>query len=162
MIGNQQLIDMKGRMFLAADVAEQIVVSPDVVRFDEEQYRVVCNALLGLRADLTALLADYDTYRAMFADRISQFVQETFTNEGGSSGNGGDSGNDVSGVAVAGDRSGGGEARPDETEASSPAPAKRASRKRRKRPDSGTDTASLPGTTGSVDSGAGESEMGGK
>lgn len=55
---------IKKRLLLAADVADLVIRTPDKVRFDEEAYALVYDALSRNREDIHALLAEIDLLRA--------------------------------------------------------------------------------------------------
>lgn len=57
-------IAIKQRLLLAADVADLLIRTPDKVRFDEETYPLVADALSRNRADVQALLVELDILRA--------------------------------------------------------------------------------------------------
>lgn len=83
MISESELIAVKARLMLAADAANLIVSSPGPapVRFTEDQYWRVHEALSRMREDLTAVLSELDTMRALFVDSVHEFFGGQVTNE---------------------------------------------------------------------------------
>jgi hypothetical protein len=61
---------IKGRLLLVAEVSELVARAPDAVRFDEEQYPVVLEALVNAKTDVRKLLAETDVLRHMFSQHL--------------------------------------------------------------------------------------------
>jgi hypothetical protein len=76
-IAQQEFMELKQRMLIAADAAYRIASTSDpFVLHDQEQYELVINALLALKADARRLMADHDILRGMFSERIGAFFME--------------------------------------------------------------------------------------
>lgn len=75
MITTGELMDIKLRLLLAADAANQIATSPDPVLYDQEQYAAVFAALVALKPDIQRVLAELDVLRGMFASSVSLFME---------------------------------------------------------------------------------------
>lgn len=153
MISPQEMNDLRRRMLIGAEAAHKIASSSDqFVLYDQEQYELVVQALLSLRADCRRLLAEHDILRAMFAEKLGAFFMEGITN-----GNASDSGKPVAEVPRP-EGVGSGEAvREDDAGTTSRVPAKRASRKRAQRPKPSGDQAGdghVPQALGSPDGGS--------
>jgi len=158
MISGTQLLEIKERLLTAAEAARNLVDSnQEMVRYDEEQYWRVQLAFVSLRGDVLSLFSELDTLRAMFADRVDEFLMkgglsDAISSDAGSAGNSGD---DVPAVEDRGSGSGSEEKRDDPAAASEPVPAKRTRRKRAKRAKSSGDSPDSEVATESMDGGAG-------
>ena len=150
MIAPTEMLDIKKRMLIAAEAAHQVATSNgEFLELEPEQYELVYEGLVSLRADCRRVLAELDILRGMFADRMSSFFTEVM-NAG--DGNGLPSGEAVGGVPD-GTNLGGGEApRDDNAEAGGGSDRSRAARKPRKRskprrhsPDDGGDPVEVDG-----------------
>jgi hypothetical protein len=164
MISANELSQMKERLLIAGATARAMVESRETLRFDEEQYWRVHLALSMLHTDVSVLLAELDTLRSMFLDRVSEFIGTGgLTHEVSGIADKQDAANPVDGSAAPDDSGSGDTKRDDPPAVSSPVPAKRTKRgrPRKPRPVEGDDPASVPGVSGEVDSGAGGSEVGG-
>lgn len=64
MIPASDYVSLKQRLLLTADVADLVVRTPDKVRFDDETYALVFDALTRNREDIQLLLAELDVLRA--------------------------------------------------------------------------------------------------
>lgn len=64
MMQGETYVRAKQRMLLVADVADLMLRSPDKLRFDEQTYRTVAEALAWNRDDVRALFAEMDMLRA--------------------------------------------------------------------------------------------------
>lgn len=136
MIAPKELLDMKQRMLIAADAAQLMAsTSEEVVRFDEEQYGLVLQAFTSLKTDVRRVLAELDILRGMFSEKLGAFFQEVVTNAG-------DGQTDVGAVPNGEVVGGGEEVRKDEAAVAGGVPAKRAPRKRTRRPKPSGDTGS--------------------
>jgi hypothetical protein len=81
-IGQQEFMELKQRMLIAAEAAYKIAASSDpFVMHDQEQYELVITALLALKADARRLMAEHDILRGMFAEKIGAFFMEGFKDE---------------------------------------------------------------------------------
>jgi len=143
MISQNELLTVKSRLMLAADAANLIVSSPGPapVRFTEEQYWRVHESLSRMKEDLSLVLSELDTLRALFVDSVNDFFEAKVVNEISI-------GTDVvAAVPDNADRGGGETARNDEAVSSEPVAAGRSARRRRpKSAKPGANTAGLPGT----------------
>jgi hypothetical protein len=160
MISHNDLLQIKERMLIAAEAARAMVDSsdPTAVRFDQTQYWQVHMAFAHLHEDVTAVMAELDTLRAMFVDRVHQFFGvEDFNSEV-----------PVNAVPVAGVPDalavgGGEEARDDQTVPSQPVPAGRTHRRRRaKSAKPRGDSAGVPPVSEAVDARAEGGSVGGE
>lgn len=164
MISHNELLAIKERLLVASAAAKAMVESPNqpVLHFDEEQYWRVHVAFMSLHNDATAVLAELDTLRGMFADRVNEFINGGLANAiNGSSGNGGDGRNDVAEVPDAADVGSREAVRTDDASPVSDAPAKRPRRGRKPRSLKTGDQGSLPPTPEGVDGGTGGEPVGG-
>lgn len=127
MISENELLAVKARLLLAADAANLIVSSPGPapVRFTEDQYWRVHEALSQMKNDLTGVLTELDTLRALFVDSVHEFFEATVTNEIPISTNA------LEGMSVGESRGGSETPRDDAAISGEPAPAGGANRKRR-------------------------------
>lgn len=154
MIGTNELMAIKARLLVAGEAARRIVESNDQrILYDEDTYWKVHIALAALTTDVSALLTEIDTLRALFVDRVTEFfgnggLDDAITS---SSGDGEDSRADVAGVPDRDSVDSSAEERPDEAAVSSPVPAKRPPRRRKPRSQPSGDTPSLPSTEASVE-----------
>lgn len=158
MISHNDLLAIKERLFVAAQAARAMVeaADPTVVRYDETEYWRVHIALAHLHNDVSAVLAELDTLRGLFVEKVNQFFTGDFTNEIPVSHNA------VAGVPDALDVGSGGEARHDEAVPSEPAPAGRVRRRRAKGAKPRGDSAGVPVASEGVDPGTAAAEMGGQ
>ena len=159
MISHNDLLAIKERLFVAAQAARAMVeaADPTVVRYDETEYWRVHIALAHLHHDVSAVLAELDTLRGMFVEKVNEFFNcEGFTNEIPVSGNA------VAGVPNTLNVGSGGEARHDEAVPSEPAPAGRVRRRRAKSAKPRGDSAGVPVASEGVDPGTAAAEMGGQ
>jgi hypothetical protein len=163
MISQNELVLIKERLLISAEAARHLVGSDNPVRYEESEYWRVRFALQSLEGDVAAVLAELDTLRGMFVERVNEFFQtEGFTNAIGSgSRDGQDAGASVGGVPDGADVGSGQSPQPDNAEPSSPAPAKRAYRRRKPRSKPVGDTAGVPEIPAGVDPGASAPEVGG-
>lgn len=158
MISNNDLLQIKQRLLVSAAAASRMVTTNEpTIRYDEQEYWLVHTAFAAMHSDVTAVLSELDTLRAMFLDRVNEFLAGGGLHNAVSSsaGNQQDAGEALAGVSV-GVSGGSGEAsQPDAPAVSSPVPAKRAYRRRKPRAEPARDSASVPGTPEEVDGGTG-------
>ena len=64
MLQPNDYVAIKQRVLLAAEVANRVANSPDTVRFDQETYLVVQDAMARNRDDILALLTELDILRS--------------------------------------------------------------------------------------------------
>lgn len=149
MISETELMAVKNRLMIAADAAHRIVASPgpEPVRYTEDEYWLVHESLSRMGTDLTAVLTELDTLRAMFRQSVEQFFSTEVTNEIPISTNA------VEAVPAPEDRGSGEAARDDTAVPSEPPPARRAYRRRAKGAKPRGDTPSVPVATEGVDPG---------
>lgn len=77
MLTTHELLETKARMLLAAEAAHQIVNKDEPLELDEQTFDLVTSALLALRSDCRALLAEVDILRGMVTGSFdSLFSQE--------------------------------------------------------------------------------------
>lgn len=162
MISQAELLLIKERMLIAAEAARHIVTSSDTVRYEEAEYWRVRLALSALESDVASVLAELDTLRGLFVERVNEFFgQEGFGNAITSGS--GDRENDrhtVAGVPDGADVGSGVSPQPDNAATGSPAPAKRAYRRRKPRSKPAGDQAGVSEVSASVDEGTGDGEVG--
>lgn len=154
MIGNNDLLQIKERLLVSANAARRMVESNEpTIRYDEQEYWRVHIAFASLQSDVTAVLTELDTLRAMFLDRVNEFLAGGGLNNAVSSstGNSQDAGEVVAGVPVGVSGDSGPPTQPDTPIPSSPVPAKRTYRRRKPRPEPEGDTAGLPSAPEAVD-----------
>lgn len=154
MISNNDLLQMKERMLVAASTARRMVEANEpTIRFDEEEYWRVHTAFAYLQSDVSALLTELDTLRAMFLDRVNEFLSGGGLSDAvtSSSGNWEDAGDPVEGVPDGVSDSGGEQAQPDAPTVGGDVPAKRPRRRRKPRSEPVADTAGVPEVPGEVD-----------
>lgn len=165
MISGNELLEIKERLLVAAAATRRLVESNEPrVLYEEEQYWRVHVAFSSLGEDVAALLTELDVLRAMFRDRVNDFLAATGGTPdatGGSSGDRENSGDDLAGVPERADISGGGAAQPDAAEVGVATPAKRPPRRRKPRSVKGGDTAGLPDVPAAVDRRSSEGSLGG-
>ncbi len=112
MLEVKELMQIKARMLLAAETAARIVLADgDPLELDEEQYRMVIEALSALRTDTRAILAEVDILRGMTTGSFDSLFGGT-VEHGRSS--------DVGSVQSQPSVGGGEEQRPDNAGASGP------------------------------------------
>lgn len=154
MISNNELLAIKERLLVSADAARRMVESNEpTIRYDEQEYWRVHIAFAALRNDVTAVLTELDTLRAMFVERVNDFLAGGGLNDAVAVGSRDrqDAGEVVAGVPD-GVGDGGSETPPtDPSTVSSPVPAKRPYRRRKPRSQPEGDTASLPSAPEGVD-----------
>ena len=154
MIGNNDLLQIKERLLVSANAARRMVESNEpTIRYDEQEYWRVHIAFASLQSDVTAVLTELDTLRAMFLDRVNEFLSGGGLNNAVSSstGNSQDAGEVVAGVPVGVSGDSGAPAQPDTPSPSSPVPAKRTYRRRKPRSEPAGDTAGLPSAPEALD-----------
>lgn len=154
MISNNDLLQIKERLLVSANAARRMVESNEpTIRYDEQEYWRVHIAFASLQSDVTAVLTELDTLRAMFLDRVNEFLAGGGLNNAVSSsaGNQQDAGEALAGVpsGVSGDSGPTPQVEPPAV--SGPVPAKRPYRRRKPRPEPAGDTPSLPGTPEALD-----------
>jgi hypothetical protein len=94
MISTDELMLIKSRLIAAAEAAFQIATSANPVRYDQQTYEMVYVAMVSMREDVGAVLAELDILRGMVqADVFTAFLKEGSGNGGGS-----EPGADVGGV----------------------------------------------------------------
>ena len=77
MLTTHGLLELKARMLLAAEAAHQLVSQDKPLELDEQTFDLVTDALLALRSDARALLAEVDILRGMTTGSFdSLFAQE--------------------------------------------------------------------------------------
>ena len=157
MISENELMAVKNRLLIAAEAANRIVASPgpEPVRYTEEEYWLVHEALSRIGGDLTAILTELDTLRAMFRESVEKFFSTEVTNEIPVSTNA------VEAVPTPEDQRGSEVARDDATVPSEPPPARRAYRKRSKSAKPRGNQESLPVATERLDAGTEGESVGG-
>lgn len=129
MISTEELVAIKQRMITAADAARLIATSPDqFVLYDEQHYRAVVESLIAAKDDALRVFAELDVLRAMFVERLQEFLME-----GQGHGNVGDGSQPVAAVQVPESERGGEEVRQDDAGPSSGVQASGPARKRAKR-----------------------------
>jgi hypothetical protein len=160
-IAPQELLELKQRILLGADVANHLANSDgEFLELEPDQYAVVHAALEGLKDDCGRVLAELDILRGMFADKVGAFFMEV-----ASAGvqHGRDGGATVAGVPDEAPAGCSEEPRSDVAEASGGVHRGRPDRKprkrsqpRRNRKDDGGDQSELDASTGTrpLDSGA--------
>jgi hypothetical protein len=159
MISHNELLQIKERMLIAAEAARAMVEASDpaAVRYDQTQYWQVHMAFSRLHQDVTVVMAELDTLRAMFVDKVHQFFGvEDFNSEVQ---------NDavpVAGVPDALDVGGGAETRDDTPVLSEPATAGRTRRRRAKSAKPRGDTSGVPAPAEEVDAGTEGGSVGGQ
>lgn len=158
MISHNELLAIKERMVVAGEAARAMVESsdPTAVRYEESEYWRVHIALSHLHRDVAVVLAELDTLRGMFVDKVNEFFTGDFTNEIPVSSQ------PVARVPDALDERGSGEARDDSPVPSEPAPAGRIRRRRAKGAKPRGDTAGVPPVSEVVDPGAEAAAVGGQ
>jgi hypothetical protein len=72
----QELLEIKARMLLAAEAAHQIVSSANPLELDEPTFALVTQALVALRADARAVLAEVDILRGMVTGSFDTLFKE--------------------------------------------------------------------------------------
>lgn len=158
MISNNDLLQIKERLLVSASAARRMVESNEpTIRYDEQEYWRVHIAFSAMQSDVTAVLTELDTLRAMFLDRVNEFLAGGGLNNAVSSspGNQQDAGEVVAGVPTGVGGDSGPSPQPDSPAVSGPVPAKRPYRRRKPRAEPAGDTASLPGTPEEMDGRAG-------
>jgi hypothetical protein len=144
MISPQELLDMKRRMIVGADAAFRIANTSDpFVMYDRADYEETVFALTALRTDVKRVLAELDILRGMFSEKLAGFFHEAIKG-GEADGTAGVSQGDVAYVPEAPAEEGGGEVRPVAEEVGGRVPAKRAVRKRTRRPKPVRDQGEVP------------------
>lgn len=165
MISAEQLLQVKARLMVAGQVARHMIESPSqpYIRFDKDEYWRVHVAFAHLQTDVAAVLTELDTLRAMFLDRVNEFLSTGGLNNAiaGSDGHRQDAGEVVAGVPDGTPVGGSEEAPADEAAVGSPVPAKRPRRRRAKRPDTQADQRGVSPDSVAVDGGPSQGEMGG-
>lgn len=154
MISNNDLLQMKERMLVAAQTAKRMVTENEpTMRFDEQEYWRVHIAFSYLQSDLTAVLTELDTLRAMFLDRVNEFLAGGGLDDAVSSDSGDreNPGEVVAGVpdGVSGD--GGDTPQPDAAAVGGDVPAKRPRKRRKPRSQPSGDTTGMSQVQGEVD-----------
>jgi hypothetical protein len=103
MMQGETYIKAKQRMLMVAEVADLLLRSPDKLRFDEDTYKVVAEALAWNRDDVRALFAEMDMLRATLGLPVVPEGKEPDARPEGD--------DTLGGVPPAQDGDGGGEAR---------------------------------------------------
>lgn len=67
-------LQRKRRLLIAAEAAHQLASSATNVAYDTDQYIQVMEALAALKADVRAIIAENDMYRAMFDKTLFDFL----------------------------------------------------------------------------------------
>ena len=157
MISASELMAVKARLMLAADAANLIVSTPGPapVRFSEEQYWRVHEALSQMKEDLGLVFTELDTLRGLFVDSVHEFFETKVLDEisVGS--------NPVEPVSGSEDRGGSEASRDDEAVPSKPAPTGGPNRRKRSRAKSGADTTGVQGVEEKLDRGDAPEPVGG-
>lgn len=154
MISNNDLLQMKERLLVAAQATKRMVESNEpTIHYDEQEYWRVHIAFAYLQSDVAALLAELDTLRAMFLDRVNEFLAggELTDAISSSGGNEKDAGNPVERVPDAVGAGSGETPQHDEAATDGPVPAKRPYRRRKPRSKPAGDSSGMPATEGQVD-----------
>lgn len=154
MISNNDLLQMKERLLVAAQATKRMVESNEpTIHYDEQEYWRVHIAFAYLQSDVAAVLAELDTLRAMFVDRVNEFLAggELTDAISSSGGNEEDSRNLVAGVPDAVSAGGGEPPQHDEAAVGSPVPAKRPYRRRKPRSKPAGDSSGVPPVQSPVD-----------
>ena len=76
MLTVRDLLEIKGRMLLAAEAAQQIIKSEEPLELDAETYSLVQAALLSLRDDARKVLAEVDILRGMVTGSFDTLFKE--------------------------------------------------------------------------------------
>lgn len=158
MISSTELMQIKQRLLVSAAAATRMVASNEpTIRYDEQEYWLVHTAFSAMHSDVTAVLTELDTLRALFLEKINEFLAGGGLNDAisSSAGDKQDAGEALAGVPTGVGGGGGAEAQTDAAAVGSPVPAKRPYRRRKPRAEPAGDSASLPGTPEKVDGGAG-------
>lgn len=88
MISPPELLAIKARLVTAAEAAFQIATSADPVRYDQESYEAAYIAMVSMKEDVTAVLAELDVLRGVVYSGVEMFLKEE--SDGGLQKSGGD------------------------------------------------------------------------
>lgn len=77
MIAPDELIDIKNRLLVGAEVARKMASTEEsLVFYDQQQYEIVVSALSAMTEDINRVLAELDILRGMFSERLTSFFQQ--------------------------------------------------------------------------------------
>lgn len=156
MISPGELLAIKARLLTAADAAYRIATAAGpTVRYEQEEYEAAYVALLSMKEDVTAVLAELDVLRGVVAGGVEVFLKEEESRNEGAA----EPGADVAAVSDA-TAGGGGEGEPSQCQGAgggvpeSGLPGKRTKRSKPRRNRKGNGDVPQP-----VGSGNGEKQM---
>lgn len=75
MISPAEMIVIKNRLMMSADIAHRIATKQEDMLLSPHDYQIAMAALAALPSDVNRLLAEVDVLRGMFAERVTNFME---------------------------------------------------------------------------------------